>query len=132
MRRTHATAIALLLGTAGVAGTLAATRTVHLGSSSAQPKLTQRQIVQRSHQLDRFEASLKKSLAQRPPALPAVSFSSTSAPGAAVASPSPLPAAAPVRVVYRRPAPIVIVKHRPGGGHESDDGYEAQGGGSDD
>lgn len=130
MRRTHATAIALLLGTAGVAGTLAATRTVHLGASSAQPKLTERQIVQRSHQLDRFEASLRKSLAQRPPALPAVS--ATSAPGAAVASSAPLPAAAPVRVVYRRPAPIVIVKHRPGGGHESDGGYEAQGGGADD
>lgn len=130
MRRTHATAIALLLGTAGVAGTLAATRTVHLGASSAQPKLTQRQIVQRSRQLDRFEASLKKSLAQRPPALPAVS--STSASGAAVASPQPLPAAAPVRVVYHRPAPIVIVKHRPGGGGESGDGYEAEGGGADD
>lgn len=128
MKRTHASVIALLLGAAGVSGTIAATRTAHLGASSTAPKLSQTQIVQRKRQLDRLEASLKRSLAQRPPALPAVPAvpaasapaASTPAPGAVVASTAPLPAAAPQQVVYRRPAPIVIVKHRAGGEAEAE------------
>ncbi len=131
MRRTHATAIALLLGTAGVAGTLAATRTVHLGAGSAQPTLSERQIAQRSRQLDRFEASLRRSLAQRPPALPPVPRYAASSSAPAVAS---TPAAAPTapaavvtpQIVYRRPAPIVVTVPRAGDASEPDGEREGQ------
>ncbi len=145
MKRAHTAAIAVLLGVAGVAGTVAATRTAGLGASSAQPALSERQIVQRSRQLDRFEASLRTSLAQKPPALPPVprytASSSTSVPASTPAPPrastsavSSLAAAAAseAQIVYRRPAPIVVTTPRPGGesaeteGHE-DESYDAEG-----
>lgn len=142
MKRTHATAIAVLLGVAGVAGTFAATRSADLGASSAQPKLTERQIVQQSRKLDAFEASLRKSLAERPPALPAVPryLASSPAPAPATAS-APALATAPTttaassaaaaavtpKIIYRRPAPIVRTTPQSGGEREEDEGREDEG-----
>lgn len=131
MKRTHAAAIAVLLGAAGVAGTVAATRTAGLGASSAQPNLTERQIVQRSRKLDAFEASLRTSLAARPPALPAVPRYAASSPAPVSSAPTPATAAAVTqRIAYRRPAPIVITTPRSGGEREEDEGREADGDGS--
>ncbi len=107
MRKIHIAVVALLLGLAATLGTLAATRTVGLGASShrAQDVLIQK----RSRQLDAFEASLRRQLAQKAPALPAVQ-------GAASA-------AAP-RIVYHRPPPIIVTTHS----HHGDDGPESEGG----
>jgi len=133
VKRTHAAAIAVLLGVAGVAGTVAATRTAGLGASSAQPTLSERQIVQRSRQLNRFEASLRRSLAQRPPALPPVPRYAASSPAPVSSAPAPATAAAVTqKIVYRRPAPIVLTTPRSGGEREVDEGredesYEAEG-----
>jgi len=90
---------------------VAATRTAGLGAAS-QAHSSDTTIAARQQRLNRVEASLRKALADRPPALPAL-------PAA--------PAAAAPRVVYHRPAPIVVVTHRAGGEHE---GYEAEGHGS--
>jgi outer membrane protein TolC len=84
--------------------------TLSLGSQARTT--TDRQVAQRAAQLDAYEASLRKALAQKPPALPPVPVAS--------ASSAPLQAAAPVRVVYHRPPPIVITKHRVGGEHEGE------------
>ena len=130
MKRTHAAAIAVLLGVAGTAGTVAATRTAGLGASSAQPTLSERQIVQRSRKLDAFEGSLRRSLAQRPPALPPVPrYTASSLAPVTASAPSPATAAAAAaatqRIVYRRPAPIVVTTPRPGGEREEGEGREA-------
>jgi hypothetical protein len=122
--------VVLSLAFAAVTGTIALTRTVHLGQAAARPSVSRHLIVKRKTQLDRFEASLRAELKRRPPAVPRVP------PAPAV---SPAPAAAPMtapasvaaqRVVYRRPAPIIVHKHRPGGGeHEGAD--HGDGGGDD-
>jgi hypothetical protein len=115
MKKIHVAAVAVTLALASVFGIVAATRTAGLGAAahataSGTPGAT---IAARQQRLDRLEASLRKALADRPPALPAV----PSTP-AAVAAPAP-------RVVYHRSAPIVVIKHRAGGEH---DGFEAEGG----
>lgn len=112
MNRTRALLLSLAVGVAAIAGVFALTQTVSLSSQSRAA--TDRQVAQRTAQLNRYEASLRKALAQKPPALPPLPQSS----GAA-----PLQAAAPVRVVYHRPPPIVVTKHRAGGEHE----YEHEG-----
>ena len=109
MTRINALLIALLIGVAALAGTFAATRTTQLGAAARKQNAAA--LVQRQRQLAAGEAALRKALA---------------------ASPAPAKAAAPSsaaqRVVYVRPAPIVIHKHRAGGGE-----YEARdGGGRDD
>jgi hypothetical protein len=108
MRRLNVIAIAGLLAVAAVLGTVAATRTVSLGASAAQASATSVQA--RSKQLDAYETSLRRELARKPPALPAV--------------PKPSATAATQRVIYRRPPPVVVVKHNAHG----DDGYEHEGG----
>lgn len=127
MNKTHAAAIAFLLAASAVLGVVAATRTVGLGrTASAQPPAAGAAIAARTHRLDRIEAALRRSLRRRPPKLPAVP---------AIQRPAPAPPAAPVaaapqRIVYQRPAPVVVVKHRAqGDGQESSDGG---GGGGDD
>jgi len=110
MKRIHVTLIALLFAIAAVFGTVAATRTVHLGAASRSAN--DAAYLARVKQLDAYAASLQRQLAAR--ALPA----------AGASAPAP-------RIVYHRPPPIVIVKHT----HHSDDGgYEnaAEGGGGDD
>jgi hypothetical protein len=66
MSRTHLFAIVVLLGAAAVAGLLALTRTTAAATQSSSA-----QIAAKSRSLDRLEASLRRSLAQQPPALPA-------------------------------------------------------------
>jgi hypothetical protein len=119
MKRTSALLVSLAIGVAAIFGVFAVSRTLSLGSHARGA--TDAQVAAKTRQLARYEASLRKALAQKPPALPA----SASRPATA---PAPQPAQA-VRVVYHRPPPIVIHKHRAGG----EDSYEqADGGGADD
>lgn len=77
MSRKHLFAIVVLLGAALVAGLLALTRT-----STAATPASSTQIAAKSRSLDRLEASLRRSLAARPPALPeAGRTAASSAPG---------------------------------------------------
>jgi hypothetical protein len=64
--RKHLFAIVVLLGAAAVAGLLALTRT-----TTAATQASSTQIAAKSRSLDQLEASLRRSLAQQPPALPA-------------------------------------------------------------
>ncbi|HVN61781.1 MAG TPA: hypothetical protein VMT59_10975 [Gaiellaceae bacterium] len=104
MTRFNALLIALMIGFAALAGTFAVTRTTHLGA--AAQKQNAAVIAQKQRQLAAGEAALRKALAASP-------------------APAKAAAAAPAaqRVVYVRPAPIVIHKHRAGGGElEARDG----------
>lgn len=123
MNKMNVALIAGLLALAAVLGTVAATRTVSLGAASKQA--TNATVHARAQQLDTYAASLRRALARKTPALPAV----PKTPSAPALSPN---GQAPVqKVVYRRPPPIVIVKHKAHG----DDGFEqadgAGGGGND-
>jgi hypothetical protein len=118
MSRTNVAAIAGMLAVAAVLGTVAASHTVALGTAQKQKANTA--VQQRAKQLAAYEASLKRALARKTPALPAV-------PKTPAASPS---AAAPQqRVVYRRPPAIVVVKHTH---HGDDGGFESGDGGGGD
>jgi len=112
MNRTRALIVSLAVGLAAIAGVFALGHTVSLGNQAHAT--TNNQVAQRTARLNRYEASLRKALAQKPPALPPVPASDT--PSASIQS------AAPVRVVFHRPAPIVVIKHRAGGEHESEFG----------
>jgi hypothetical protein len=126
MNRTRALIVSLAVGTAAIAGVFALSHTVALGNQ-ANAK-TDRQVAQRTAQLDRYEASLRRALAKKPPKLPPVpAAGSTSAPAQSVVG-AAAPAAPAARVVYHRPPPVVVVKHRAGGEHEA----EVEGGGADD
>jgi hypothetical protein len=128
MPRTTALVVVLALGFAAVTGTIALRRTVHLGQAAAKPHVSQAAIAKRKAQLDRFEASLRAQLKQRPPAIPKLPpVPPASAAPATAAAPAAAPAA-PQRVVYVRPAPIIVHKHRAGGEHE---GGDHEGGGDD-
>ncbi len=126
MNRKRSLIVSLAVGVAALAGVFALGHTLSLGNQSHAT--TDRQVALRTAQLNRYEASLRKALAQKPPALPPVPASAVrSAPARSLAtSPlqsaatAPVQSAAPVRVVYHRPPPIVVVKHRTGGEHESE------------
>ncbi len=64
MSRKHVFVIVVLLGAAAVAGMFALTRT-----TSAATRATSMQIAARSRSLDQLEASLRRALAEQPPAL---------------------------------------------------------------
>jgi hypothetical protein len=116
MNRTRALILSLAVGVAAIAGVFALGHTLSLGNQARA--VTDRQIAQRSARLDRYQASLRKALAQKPPALPPAPTTSSTA--------APAQVAAPVRVVYHRPPPIVVTKHRAGGEHENEsEGVEA-------
>ena len=125
MSRTLAIVFAALLAVNAVVGTVALTRTVHLGQASHTS--SNAIVAKRTRQLDRFEASLRAQLAKKPPALPKVRSSSAS--GGTTAS---APGAVAPRVRYVRPAPIIVHKHRAGGEHEDDAAFAGEGGGADD
>jgi len=128
MKPIHAVAIAAALAIAAVLGVTAATKTSTLGASARQASAAS--IATRAHKLDSFEAALKKALRSKPPALPKVSGVHGAAAAAAAGSALPVSASAP-RVIYRRPAPIIIHKQS----RHGDDGYESDGvrsGGGDD
>lgn len=114
MNRTRALIVSLAVGLAAITGVFALGQTTALGSRAHAT--TNRQVAKQTAQLNRYEASLRKALAQKPPALPPVPAS-----GSATSS---LQSAAPVRVVYHRPPPVVVIKHRAGG--------EVEGAGADD
>ena len=123
MSRKLAVVFAVLLAVSAVAGTVALTRTVHLGQAAHASSSAL--VATRTRQLDRFEASLRAELAKKPPALPEVpSSSASSGPTASTA-----PGAGAPRVRYVRPAPIIVHKHRAGGEHENEAEFAGEGGG---
>jgi hypothetical protein len=137
MPRKHTLVVALSLAFAAVVGTVALTKTVHLGQTSAKP-VSKTVVARRTKQLDRFEASLRAALKRTPPPVPKKlpPIPPVSATPAVAASPAvsaaPAPAAAPAatqRVVYVRPAPIIVHKHPTGGEHESEGSDQGGGGG---
>jgi hypothetical protein len=114
VNRTRALVVSLAIGLAAISGLYALASTLSLGRQSRAA--SDAQIARRTAQLDRYEASLRRALAQKPPALPAVP--------AAGSGPS-LQSAAPVRVVYHRPPPVVVVTHRAGEHENENEGVEA-------
>ena len=114
MNHTRALVISLAVAVAAVAGVFAAASTVTLGADARST--SDAQVARRSAQLDRYEASLRKALARKPPTLPPVPST--------VSESSPLQSAAPRKVVYHRAPPVVVVTHRDGG--ESEDEGESE------
>jgi hypothetical protein len=134
MKRIHVLAVSLLLALAAALGVLAASRTAHLGSvAAARPRLAGAAITLRARRLERIEASLRRARADRPPPLPALPpLPKASAVRVAQGAPAPAPAFQAPRVVYRRPAPIVVIKHRSGESDSADSSdHEGDGGGDD-
>ena len=110
MSRTHAIVIAVLLAVNAVVGTMALTRTLHLGQTAHTASSAL--VAKRTAQLDRFQASLTAQLAKKPPPLPIKPSAATQG--------SPAAAAGAPKVRYVRPAPIVLHTHRRGGEYEDD------------
>jgi hypothetical protein len=124
MSRTHVVAVALMLALAAAVGLFGLARTLGVGASASASSVPDAAIARRAHALDRFEASLQRQLAKRPPALPSV-------PAVRRPAAAPAPSAAPV-VRYVRPAPVVVSSPR---SHRDDEGeHEAlsEGGEGDD
>jgi hypothetical protein len=117
--------VALSLAFAVVMGTIALTKTVHLGQAAAKPSVSNRLIAKRTAQLNAFEASLRAQLRKKPPSIPKLP------PVPAAHTQTAAPPAASQRVVYVRPAPIIVHKHRAGSEHEGHEGTDHEGGGDD-
>lgn len=114
--RGHAIALSIAIGLIAIVGLFALTRTVGLGNSARSA--TDTQIARQSAALDRYAVSLRRTLARSAARLPLAPAGSTAT--------APQGAGQPVRIVYHRPPPIVIHKHRSGGedvagGRELDD-----------
>jgi hypothetical protein len=121
MQKAQVVLVAAGLALAAVLGTIAATKTVSLGST--QRHSSDAAVTARTKQLDRFEASLRRALAKKTPALPKMPKAPVIArPAVSAVAPRP-------RVVYRRPPPVVVVRHVH---HGDDGGHEAEGGGGGD
>jgi hypothetical protein len=124
MNRAHALIASFGVAIAAIAGVFALANTVSLSSQTRAS--TDAQVAKRTAQLDRYEASLRKALAQKPPKLPAVPVAD--AQSAPVQSTVPAPVAnTPARVVYHRPPPIVVVTHRAGSGYEAESEHGDEG-----
>lgn len=121
MKPIHALAIAAVLAVVAVFGVTAATKTSTLGASTRQASAAS--IATKAGKLDSFEAALKKALRSKPPALPKVS-AVRGVTAAAPAGSALLARASAPRVIYRRPAPIIIHKQS----RHGDDGYGSEGG----
>jgi hypothetical protein len=104
MSRKHLFAIVVLLGAAAVAALLAMSR----ATTSAAPA-SSAQIVAKTQSLDRLEASLRRALAERPPAVPATQRSATR----------------PAQTVYLRSGATVRTPVRDGEHEHADDGHES-------
>lgn len=120
MARKHTLVAALAVGLAAVLGVVALGHTLSLGAASH--RANDAVVAKRSHQLDRFEAALRRQL-RKTPAVPAKATAPAPAPMSPVAAPAAPVAPAPQRVVYVRPKPVVVTVHR----HHGDDGREAEG-----
>jgi hypothetical protein len=122
MNRTHALILSLAAAVAAIAGVFALASTVSLSSQARVS--ADAQVARRTAQLDRYEASLRKALAQKPPKLPAVPAADAQSAGAqpiGAQSAVPAPVAnTPVRVIYHRPPPVVVVTHRAVSGYEAE------------
>jgi hypothetical protein len=107
VNRTRALLVSLAVGLAAASGVFALGTTLSL---SRQSRTADDQLVaRRTAQLDRYETSLRKALEQKPPALPALP---------ATTSATTMQSAAPARVVYHRPPPVVVTQHA--GEHEDE------------
>ena len=113
MNKIHVTVVALILGVSGAFGLAAATRTAGLRAPSAHSSVSDAAVAARAHRLDRVARSIARARRDKPPALPPV-------PAASKARKAP-----PQRVVYQRPAPVVVVRHS--GHHELEDESEHEG-----
>ena len=112
MNKAHLTILAVLFAASAVLGTVAVTRTTHLGAAShAAQEAT---VAAQTHQLSAYAATLKKQLESKPPALPAVPKAHASS------------AAGAPRIVYQQPPPVVVTVH-----HGGDDGSDSGGTGND-
>jgi hypothetical protein len=100
VNRITALAVSVAVAVSAAAGAFALTSTLAHGTEARAS--TDAVVAARTKQLDRFEASLRASLAQKPPALPAL----PALPPAARAA-APADATAPAAVVYRQAPPIV-------------------------
>jgi hypothetical protein len=124
MNRARALIVSLAVGLAAIAGVFALGHTLALGKATSPT--TDQQVAQRTQKLNRYEASLRKALAQKPPALPAVPRAGGTGSALQVAAGTPTPSVASVRVVYHRPPPVVVIKHRASGETENEhEGAEA-------
>jgi hypothetical protein len=112
VNRTRALVLSLAVGLAAVSGLFALGSTLSLGQQARGSSDVQ--VARRTAQLNRYEASLRKALAAKTPALPPLPSAGATA---------TLQTAAPVRVVYHRPPPVVVVTHR--SGEHEDEGAEA-------
>jgi len=114
MKKLHVLAIALLLGLATVLGVLATTRTVGIGATAHAP-VSRTAINARSQKLSAAERALNRALKDRPPALPAIPTGRRSA-------------QTPQHLVYRRPAPLVILANaRSHFEHEAESTHDLEG-----
>jgi hypothetical protein len=111
MNKIHVTVVALILGVSGALGVAAATRTAGLQTTAAKPSASDAVISARAHRLDTAARAIARARRDKPPALPGVP--------AAGSSRSQAP-----RVVYQRPAPVVVVRHT---GHGESE-HEQEGG----
>jgi hypothetical protein len=118
MNKIHVTVVALILGVSGALGVAAATRTTQLRTPTAHSSVSDAAIAARAHRLDKVARDIGRARRDRPPALPAV-------PAARRASGSRAQ-----RIVYQRPAPVVVVRHN--GHHESESEPEHESGGEQD
>lgn len=102
MSKVHVLTASLILGLAAIFGVAATTKTAGFGAAAAQSqtgKVSNATIAARERKLDRVQIALRRALANRPPALPTV-------PAAPAASAAPRAQ----RLVYTRPAPVVVVR----------------------
>jgi hypothetical protein len=128
MKPIHALAIAAAFSAAAVVGLSAVTKTATLGASAKRASAAA--IATRAKRLDAFEAALRKALQKKPPALPSVPAVSAVTPAGATPAVTSLVTASTPRIIYRRPAPIIIHKHRASYDDlESESGARASGGG---
>lgn len=118
MNRKHALLIAIALGVAAVAGTLAAVQTTSLGAEAAT--VSDSEITKRQRQLDRAAANLRRQAKRRPPALPAMPASSGGGTVAFRSGPSASSGSA-APVVLAAPAPASAPAPAPQGSHHDDD-----------
>ena len=106
MNRTRALVVSVAVALVAVTGAYALSDTLAVGKQTNAT--TDQEVAKRTAQLNSYEASLRKALAEQPPVLPAVPKA------AATGSSEQLAAATPPRVVYHRPPPIVVTSQRVG------------------
>ncbi len=140
MRKSHVVVLALLIAVGSVLGTYALTRTTELGvqAREASSKDVDAAVATRARQLNALEISLRKALAKKPPALPALPKKVKALPvqsSPRVYTPVPVASTTPARATVIR----VAAAPRPsasrtstGRAHESDHGQAPSGGEHDD